>query len=115
MSDYATINLLGKSTKQLLTELDEAQLWGGDEHLVKVSVGDHRIKYEEIDTIRKAIKDSLWKYIDEHFTSKKHVLKSGGNDDLYLIPNPDRYNDEGKFHKVRHKPTNLTAKKKKRK
>ena len=45
---------------------------------------------------------------------EKMVKKSDGNRNIFSIPNPDCYDLEGKFHKRRHKHTNITPKKKKR-
>jgi hypothetical protein len=42
------------------------------------------------------------------------VTKSDGNGNIFEVPNPDLYNDEGRRIKHR-KPTNFTPKKKKRK
>lgn len=43
------------------------------------------------------------------------IEKTDGNGDTFTIPNPDYYNENGKFRKVRFKHTNITPKKKKRK
>jgi hypothetical protein len=45
------------------------------------------------------------------------VMKTDGNGNEFEVPNPDlyTYEDTGHIRKLRHKPTNFTPKKKKRK
>lgn len=45
----------------------------------------------------------------------RFITKTGGDCVEYEIPNPNLYDLEGNFHKIRFKPTNVTPKKKKRK
>jgi hypothetical protein len=114
--DNAKICLIGKSIKSLLSEIESIRKWdNGHNEPIKVCVNDNGFIMDTIDNVENAIKNKLWEYIDRNFKTGNMVLKSGGDDDLYLVPDPERFNDEGKFHKVRHKPTNYTPKKKKRK
>jgi hypothetical protein len=116
MTDYAKIGLIGKSSKTLLEEIESIRKWdNGANELIRVCIGESSYILDSIDNVETAIKGRLWEYIDNNFRIGNMILKSGGNDDLYLVPDPDKFNDEGKFHKVRHKPTNITPKKKKRK
>ena len=46
---------------------------------------------------------------------ERMIEKSDGNGNLFWVPDPDQYNEEGHFIKRRRKPTNITPKKKKRK
>jgi len=112
--DYATIGIIGKSTKSLLAEIESVRQWdGGHNYPIRVEVNGNTI-LDSIDDLETAVKGELHEYIEKNFGSKKTIVKSGGDDDLYLVQHPDYFNDEGKFHKVRHKPTNITPKKKKR-
>lgn len=43
------------------------------------------------------------------------IEKTDDDGSLITVPNPDYWDEENHFHKVRRKPTNITPKKKKRK
>lgn len=45
----------------------------------------------------------------------RFLQKSDGEGNTYDVPNPDYYDEDGSFIKVRKKNTHLTPKKKKRK
>lgn len=116
MTDYARINLIGKSREELRAEIAKVREWGGNMP-VYVSVGFRNDKVEDIDIIEKAVNEDLAGYVEQNFGSKRTVLKTGGNDDLFLITNPNLYYRDGgdiQFRKLRHKATNITPKKKKR-
>ena len=51
----------------------------------------------------------------EWLKAKRKTTKTDGDGNLMVVDDPKYLNDEGKFHKVRRKPTNFTPKKKKRK
>ena len=57
----------------------------------------------------------IWLDINNLNKDKSKCLKTGGNDDLYLVDNPNMIFGSGKFKKVRKVITNFTPKKKKRK
>lgn len=113
MTDYARINLIGKSREELRAEIAKVREWGGNMP-VYVSVGFRNDKVEDIDILEKAVNEDLAGYIEQNFGSKRTILKSGGNDDLFLVRALDVYTEEGRSRKIRHKATNITPKKKKR-
>jgi ABC-type oligopeptide transport system substrate-binding subunit len=47
--------------------------------------------------------------------TERLIKKYDGNGNIIMVPNPDYWDEENHFHKVRRKPTNFTPKKKKRK
>ena len=47
--------------------------------------------------------------------NNRKIYKVGGNQDEYLIDNPDFYDEDGNFRKYRNPMTHLKPKKKKRK
>ena len=51
----------------------------------------------------------------EWLKANRKTTKTDGDGNLMVVDDPKYLNDEGYFHKVRHKPTNFTPKKKKRK
>ena len=112
--DYATIVLTGKSTNDLLKEIAEIKSWyGGHNYPVKVSADTGHVIIDYLDKIEAAICGDLCGYLNAHFGNKRNILKSGGNDDLYFVPNLEF--EDGVFHKVRRRATNYTPPKKKRK
>lgn len=46
---------------------------------------------------------------------ERQIYKTDGMGNSFLVDNPDGFDDNGRFKKIRHKPTNVTPKKKKRK
>jgi len=42
------------------------------------------------------------------------IEKSDGNGNLFMVPDPDYYNEDSFYRKIRRKPTNITPPKKKR-
>lgn len=46
---------------------------------------------------------------------KDKIWKSDGNGNEFLVDDPKVFDSEGNRNKYRHKPTNITPKKKKRK
>lgn len=118
MSDSAKIIIVGVSKESLLLEIEKIKLWyNGNDWPIKVAV-DHseygEYVMDKITIVENAIKHNLSEYIEKNFPNPDLVIKSGGNNDLYLVDNPDKFNLEGKRIKHR-KPTNFTAPKKKRK
>ena len=114
MTDYATIIIIGKSPETLREEIAKIKEWGPGLP-VRVSAGTGIDKIEEISTLERVLeRGQLPEYTEENFATKGKVLKYGGNQDLYLIPDPPSYDLEGKFKKIRRVPTNFTPKKKKR-
>lgn len=47
--------------------------------------------------------------------NERTIEKTDGNGNIITVPNPDYYREDGRFRKLRYKPTNITPKKKKRK
>lgn len=115
--DYERIILIGKSSAQLLAEVESLRKWdNGHNYPIRVAIDDNRTIFDTIDNIENVVKNGLlWKYIETEFNPKNQVIKSGGNDDLYLVPDPDKFDENNVFRKYRHKPTNFTPKKKRRK
>jgi len=116
MSDYASIKLTGYSNKELLDKIEKIKQWGAN-YPVKVCLTDDIYNYtlDSIENIENAIKTDLVGYINGLNKDKSKCLKTGGNDDLYLVDNPDIIFGSEKFKKVRKVITNITQKKKKRK
>jgi hypothetical protein len=116
MSESAKIILCGHPRESLLAEIASIRKWdNGHNYPILVSANGNVFIDDSIDNVENAINNNLVKYIEDNFNSKnKMLLKSGHSDDLYLVPDYERYEDS-KFHKIRRKPTNLTPKKKKRK
>jgi hypothetical protein len=117
MSDSAKIFIIGKSRDNLLTEIKSIRKWdNGHDYPIRVAIDENHSIYDTIDNLENVIKKGLlWKYIETEFNPKNQVIKTGGNDDLFLVPDPDKFNENNMFHKHRHIPTNFTPKKKKRK
>ena len=42
------------------------------------------------------------------------IEETDASGEIVMVPNPDYWDEENHFHKVRRKPTNITPKKKKR-
>lgn len=114
MSDYARIGIIGKSREDLLKDIDSIKAWGGEDQVVYVSIGKEE-KTDSLENIENAIRNDLAGYILQNFRNKREILKSGGNDDLFLVPDPDYFTERGQFRKIRRVQTNFTPKKKKRK
>jgi hypothetical protein len=114
MTAYAKIAIIGKSRSELLEEIARIRAWGPDIPVL-VSAGTQKEILESLEKIEEVINGDLGTYIIENFGSRRTTVKTGGNDDLYLVPDPDFYTEKGHFRKVRHTPTNITPKKKKRK
>lgn len=116
MSDYASIKLTGHSNKELLETIEKIKQWSPN-HPIKVCLTDDVYDYTlySIENVENAIKTDLVGYINGLNKDKSKCLKTGGNDDLYLVDNPDIIFGSGKFKKVKKIVTNLTPKKKKRK
>lgn len=114
MTAYAKIGIIGKSRSELLEELARIRAWGPDLPVL-VNAGTQKEIPEPLEKIEEAVNGDLAAYIDEKFGSRRTTVKTGGNDDLYLVPDPDFYTEKGHFRKIRHKATNVTPKKKKRK
>lgn len=112
MTDYGKIVIVGVSSSELRAKLAELIAWGGRDLPVWVSVGTKE-KLDSIDNLNLALDNNLAEYIDRNFGSKSMIVKSGGNDDLYLVPDYDHIESD-KFRKIRKKVTNYTPKKKRR-
>jgi hypothetical protein len=112
MTDYARLTVTGKSRAELREDIAKLKAWGGDLP-VYVKAGTIEV-LDAIDNVEKAVNGDLAKYIEEKFGSKFMIVKSGGHDDLYLVPDYDMLGVDNKFRKIRHKATNFTPKKKRR-
>lgn len=121
MTASARIILTGSSREDLLKEVATIRAWDkGSKHPIQAAINDHHYVYDSIDNVEAAIKTDLSTYINEKFPDRNKILKSGGNDDLYMVDHPDRYNDKVFKRKIR-KPqpgqvgSKFSPKKKKRK
>ena len=115
MSKSAQIELTGQSRKELLGKLERIRAWdNGHNYPIEVWVNQTHIM-DTIENVENAIKENLVQYINENFKDDNKCLKSGGNDDLYLVDNPDISFGADKFKKRKNVVTNRTPKKKKRK
>lgn len=86
MSEYAKINLIGKSTLQLSLELQKIDTYYGEKNYpVRVTIDDKTYIEDSIDNILQAVHGDLFLYIGKNFNLKGKLLKSGGNDDLYIV------------------------------
>jgi len=108
MTAYAKIGIIGKSRSELLEELARIRAWGGDLPVL-VSAGAEWEILETPDNLEEAINGDLAGYIEQKFTGRTMIIKAS-----YPVPYPE-YTEEGLFRKIRHKATNITPKKKKRK
>jgi hypothetical protein len=117
MSQSAEMILIGKSTESLLTEIERIKAWdNGHDYPIIVSAETGKSFSDSISNVENAIKNNLADYLIENFGNKRNLLKSGGNDDLFFVPNPDIFcREDNAFKKIRHKATNFTPSKKKRK
>lgn len=116
MSDYASITLTGHSTVELLDTIEKIKQWDSKSP-IKVRLDENVFDYtlDSIDNVENAIKTDLVGYINGLNKDKSKCLKTGSNDDLYLVDNPDMIFGSNKFKKIRKVVTNFTPKKKKRK
>lgn len=113
--EAAKIGLIGHSRESLLAEIASIKAWdAGNDYPISVVVNG-RTKTDSISNVENAINNDLIGYIEDNFMSKRQIIKTGGNDDLYLVEHPDCYDENKVFHKQRHVCTNFTPKKKKRK
>lgn len=113
MSDYGHICLTGVSRTTLRMEVLKLKAWGGDMP-VWVSAGSTKRILALIDEVESAINGDLAEYIERNFGSRKTLLKSGGNDEFYLVSNYDVLDLKNKRYKIRRN-SKFTPKKKKRK
>jgi hypothetical protein len=114
MTDYARIIITGRSPETIREAIARAKEWGPGLP-VYVSADTGFDKLEEIESIEQVLeRGQLAEYIEENFRTKGKVLKYGGCHELYMVPDPDIFTLDGKFTKIRHRPTNITPKKKKR-
>ena len=116
--DNAKIILIGQSKSNLLAEIESIKQWdNGHDYPIKAAISEDVYVLDSISNVEDAIENNLIEYLEKNFNKKnKMLLKSGHEDDLYLVPDYDQFNYEDKgFHKIRHKPTNYTPPKKKRK
>ena len=51
----------------------------------------------------------------EWLKTHRKTTKTDGDGNIMIVDDPKYFDDDGLFHKVRRKPTNITPKKKKRK
>lgn len=115
MSKSAEIQLIGHSTKDLIDKIERIKSWdNGHNYPIEVWVNGS-FKMDSIENVENAIKADLAGYINSNFPNPNTCLKTGGNDDLYLVPNPNLLFGSDKFKKSRKVVTNFTPKKKKRK
>jgi hypothetical protein len=116
MSQPARIKITGVSRKELLEELDKIEKWdNGHNYPVYVDIDDNESLFSDtISNIRNAINGNIYDYIFKNFKLKNKTLKSGGNDDIYLIPDPNSENIEGKRVKFRKIPNKLPKVKRKK-
>lgn len=116
MSDYASIKLTGYSNKELLEKIEKIKKWSPNSPIkVCLTYNIYDYTLDSIENVENAINTDLVGYINNLNKDKSKCLKTGGNDDLYLVDNPDIIFGSNKFKKVRKTVTNFTPKKKKRK
>jgi hypothetical protein len=113
MSDYGHICLTGSSRSTLQVEVLKLKAWGGDMP-VWVSAGGAKNTLTPISEVEAAINGNLAEYIEKNFGSQKTILKSGGNDELYLVPDDSVLDTKNRRYKIRRN-SKFTPKKKKRK
>jgi hypothetical protein len=113
MSDYGHICLTGSSRSTLQVEVLKLKAWGGDMP-VWVSAGGAKNTLTPISEVEAAINGNLAEYIEKNFGSQKTILKSGGNDELYLVPDYNVLDTKNRRYKIRRN-SKFTPKKKKRK
>ncbi len=114
MSQQAEIVITGKSRKRILTELSDIKAWdNGHNYPIRVTIGVNQFIDDSIDNVIKAT-DNLEEYIMSNFNLKRQVIKSGGDDDLYVIEDPDYSNNEGLFSKKRKVLNKLPKKRRKK-
>lgn len=118
MTDYAGIVLTGKSSSELLKELQEIRDWQGNNDLkIKVMLnGIDDYILADISDVEEAIKIDLESYIRLNFnlTKTHQTIKTGGNSDLHIVKDPNYFNVENRFRKHRNPMTHLSPKKKRR-
>ena len=121
MSDSATIILMDESglgipTTKILEELEAIKVWdNGHNYPIRVKIVNQEF-YDSIENVENACRHKLWDYIESKFKMPRgKIFKSGGDSALWLVDDPDRFNEEGKFKKKKKVVTNFTPKKKKRK
>ncbi len=88
MSDYAEITLTGNSRTQLLIQLDIIRKWdnGNNQDIKVFANGSKSYIFDKIESVDKAIKEDLAGYLKKNFNLNRMDIKSGSNDDLWLIP-----------------------------
>jgi hypothetical protein len=75
---------------------------------------------EQLEQWDNAIKEYIdFKIVDNklkvnNMSKHRMIEKTDSDCNVILVEDPANYNDEGMFQKIRHKPTNITPKKKKR-
>lgn len=114
--DTQSITITGSSTEQLLNTLTNIKI--NDNHIIKIFLDNTNYIFDTIDNVHNAINSNLYNYIHNNFksilTKNKQIIKSGGNNDLYVVDDPDKINI--KYNKkIRNKMIHLIPKKKKRK
>jgi len=127
MSEAAKIILTGQSLEQLKKEILAIKTWdGGANYQILVEIGKYnpfeknnptygeRI-LDSIENVEAAIHGDLAKYITKNFKMKNKVLKTGGNDDFWVVDDPDSHDADGRHIKRRNSLTNMTPKKKRKK
>lgn len=116
MSKSAELELTGKSRIQLIEELEAIKKWdNGHDHPINISLDGHIFTSDTIANVEEAVMTDLYSYVNENFDLGDMVIKTGGNDDIYIVPDPDKHNINGRHRKHRNKMTHLIPKKKKRK
>lgn len=117
MSESAKIILVGEPKANILDALAKIKMWDNAHDYPIIAVVNGKEKYDSIENIEKAVNRDLASYIEKNFANKNLIVKSGGNDDLYLVANPSAQDitPKKKFRKVRNPMTNFTPKKRKRK
>lgn len=116
MSQAAEIILTGASTNSLLERIENIRKWdGGKNYEIMVQVEGVGFTYDTINNVEIAIKTDLVVYINKKFNIKDKIFKTDGNDDLYVVDDPNKINEDNNKVKRRNSLTNITPKKKKKK
>lgn len=115
MTGFAKTVLVGQTRESILASLSEIEQWqNGDIQPIIISDDAGHDRMDSIENVRTAVKTDLAGYVQNNFGSSRTITKTGGKDEVFLVPNPDVIH-HGRFKKYRRKLTNLTPKKKKRK
>jgi hypothetical protein len=112
MSEQAKIVIVGQPRAKLLAELAAIKKWdNGHNYPILVSVGNKSIE-DTIVNVEAAIKNDLSKYIIKNFCGLNEIIKTGGDNDVYIVP--DNIVEYGHRSSLHSRHSNYTAPKKKR-